>query len=456
MTRADGWLAGSALVLLLAAVCAAKPSAEYRARWSDPALQKRIDENIEARRKADAAVTVVDAAGRPVADARVAAVQKTHEFLFGANAFMVGGFDTPEKNAAYEAAFGHLFNFATVPFYWSDLEPKPGQVRFTKDSPPIYRRPPPDLVVEFGRRHGLTLKGHPLIWHSWLPPWLPKDDEARMHELMAGRFAQVADRYAASIRIWDVTNEVLAHGNKGGPLPEGYLEWSYAEAARRFRPDNILMINETTGGAHGGRGEGAAYYRQIQGLLGKGLRVDGVGFQFHLFGAGAYERLLEGKLHPPQDLYAVYSTYEKFGKPLYITEITVPQRSAPDGQEEQAEVVANLYRLWFSVPRMAGITWWNLADGTAVKGEDVYRGGLLNEALQAKAAYRKLDELINKSWKTQAAGRTDSQGRFAFRGFCGTYAVTVESPAGKREFQVNLSAGGPGAFRLVLASRLAP
>ena len=33
-----------------------------------------------------------------------------------------------EKNRAYEEAFLQLFNFATVPFYWDDLEPEPGQV----------------------------------------------------------------------------------------------------------------------------------------------------------------------------------------------------------------------------------------------------------------------------------------------------------------------------------------
>ncbi|GIX01570.1 MAG: hypothetical protein KatS3mg112_0507 [Thermogutta sp.] len=39
-----------------------------------------------------------------------------------------------------------------------------------------------------------------------------------------------------------------------------------------------------------------------------------------------------------------------------------------NGEEIQAEVVRHLYRLWFSVPAMASITWWNLADGTAVEG----------------------------------------------------------------------------------------
>jgi GH35 family endo-1,4-beta-xylanase len=438
------------VVLAAVAAAAAEPSQAYRDQWKDPALVRTIDENIEAHRKADGVVTVTAAGGRPVAGARVRAVQTSHEFLFGANAFMVGGFDTPEKNAAYEAAFARLCNFATVPFYWSDLEPREGHVRFTKDSEPIFRRPPPDLVVEFGRRHGLTLKGHPLIWHSWYPTWLPKD-EAKVAELASKRFAQIAERYAASIRVWDVVNEALAF--KGGrvmPMGKDYLAWSFGEAARRFRPDNHLMINETTGNAHGGQGKNAPYYRQIRGLLDRGLRVDGIGFQFHLFGTGTYERLLEAKLYPPKQLLDTYTLYGDFDKPLWVTEITIPQHPGPEGEAEQAEVVANLYRLWFSAPRMAGITWWNLADGTAVKGEDSYRGGLLNEALQPKPAYQALDRLINQAWKTQAEGRTDGQGRFAFRGFCGRYAVTVESPDGKAEVEMTVTKTGPSAAAVTL------
>ncbi len=54
---------------------------------------------------------------------------------------MLDQFSSPEQNKAYREMFTALFNIATLPFYWSDLEPEQGRPRFAKDSPNIYRRP---------------------------------------------------------------------------------------------------------------------------------------------------------------------------------------------------------------------------------------------------------------------------------------------------------------------------
>ena len=70
----------------------------YLKRWDNPAVQKRIDDGIEKHRKGDATLTVVDAAGKPVAGAKVEIAQQTHEFLFGCNIFVLG--QMKEKNQA--------------------------------------------------------------------------------------------------------------------------------------------------------------------------------------------------------------------------------------------------------------------------------------------------------------------------------------------------------------------
>jgi hypothetical protein len=104
-------------------------------------------------------------------------------------------------------------------------------------------------------------------------------------------------------------------------------------------------------------------------------------------------------------------------------------------------VVRDHYRLWFAAPRMAGITWWNLGDGTAVKGENEAKGGLVDAEFKPKPAYRELDRLINQQWKTQAALKTDASGKAGFRGFHGKYTVSVTTGAGKREFPMELKRG---------------
>jgi hypothetical protein len=40
------------------------------------------------------------------------------DFHFGCNIFMLGEYDSPEKNKLYEEKFTALFNTATLPLYW--------------------------------------------------------------------------------------------------------------------------------------------------------------------------------------------------------------------------------------------------------------------------------------------------------------------------------------------------
>ena len=66
---------------------------------------------------------------------------------------------------------------------------------------------------------------------------------------------------------------------------------------------------------------------------------------------------------------------------------------------------------------MAGVTWWNLGDGTAYENENKALGGLLDKDMNPKPAYQALDKLINHEWKTNLTLATDAQGKARFRGF---------------------------------------
>lgn len=121
---------------------AAVPEA-YRQAWE--AARPQMDASIERYRKADATLVVTGADGRPLVDAAVELQQTSHEFLFGCNLFALGQLAKSELNRKYEEQFAKLFNFATIPFYWRELEPEPGKPRFDEKSKPIWRRPPPDI-----------------------------------------------------------------------------------------------------------------------------------------------------------------------------------------------------------------------------------------------------------------------------------------------------------------------
>jgi hypothetical protein len=113
-------------------------------------------------------------------------------------------------------------------------------------------------------------------------------------------------------------------------------------------------------------------------------------------------------------------------------------------------MVRDCYRLWFSVPRMKGITWWNLGDGTAIANENRFQGGLLARNLDPKASYRALDQLINHDWKTKLSLKATAEGRVAFRGFHGHYRVTVKTPAITRTREIHVRDGAPNRYKLAI------
>lgn len=446
----------TAAILVAASVGAFCPASEtglsetYRALWSDPEVSRRIDEGIRAHRMSDVVLKFTGADGQPLTNVTARIEQTRHEFLFGANIFMLGGFPTPEKNRQFETAFRSLFNTATVPFYWSDLEPEPGQPRFAKDSPPIYRRPPPDAVVEFCLQHGLAMKGHPLVWHKWYPKWRPDDPQEVMRRVDR-RIAEIAARYGTTISRWEVVNEPLErdqHADKWCNLPEDYVIRSLRTAAKNFPAESRMMLNEATKFSWLEFNEDQSpYYRLIREMLDRGVRVDEFGMQLHIFSEQAWQPVLAGKRFEPVNLFKVLDRYSDFGRPIHITELTIPALpSSPDGERTQATVARNFYRLWFSHPRVEAITWWNLVDGTAAGTENKWKAGLLHSDFSPKPAFEALDRLINHDWRTVLEAGNDGRGEVAFRGFHGEYTVTAKTGGRTVKQTFRLKKGAPNEW----------
>ena len=187
---------------------------------------------------------------------------------------------------------------------------------------------------------------------------------------------------------------------------------------------------------------------QIERELLKGVRIDAVGMQFHMFhGADMANVVKESKTYyDPQRIFDVMDTYAALGKPLQITEITIPAYSEDPGDEEtQAEILRELYRIWFSHSAMKAIIYWNLPDGYAAYakpgdfsgGENLYYGGLCRFDMTPKPAYRVLCDLFGREWRTNF--ERDVGGQFSFRGFHGTYELeaTSDGRTVKREFRLN-------------------
>jgi len=428
------------VLCLSAGLLAAQVPETYTKIWNDAVLQERMRLNIEQHRKGDAVIQVVDSAGKPIPDATLVIQQQSHEFLFGCNLFVLGQLATSELNARYEAGFTNLFNFATVPFYWGDLEPEQGKPRFAEGSPYVWRRPPPDRLVKWCLANGITPKGHALMYvkNMFMPAWTARKDAEALRVQSAKHMAEIAGRYGRDIPIWDVVNEEIPrrrYTNEWPVVSAHFLPWSFREAGRLLPKEAQLLLNDGTHEAHDTPGD---YETLIKGLQQEGAPVEGIGIQFHVYNRAG---MLNGKSLPPAQIAAVYERFGKLGLPLYISEITVPG-NGENGAELQAAIVANLYRLWFSTPQMAGVTWWNLGDGAAFQEENKALGGLLDKEMKPKPAYEALDRLINKEWKTALTLRTDAAGEAKFRGFHGKYSIRVATGTSSEDCSFQLGSGG--------------
>ena len=449
-------LAFAAITASYADVNKAKVSDSLKALWSDPVLQEQIDAGIKANRMSDFILQFREKSGmwtykdKKVSNVKVELVR--HDFLFGCNAFLIDGFRNADgtKNQAecdkYGETFAKLFNFATLSFYWPDIEPRENEWRFSKDSEYIYRRPAGDTSVEFCKKYNLTAKGHCLVWnvnkHWGQPDWATDSRDADFYKKSQLRnMREIAKRYGDDIKIWDVVNESGSYRNAPAMQYDDYIYLAFKEAEKLF-PGDVTLINNETDQAwtqankddYTGR-----FFQTNNYLIAKGAKLDAIGIQYHVFWEKRWEDILAGKIEHPQFFLSALDFFAKQKRPIHITEITIPAMGE-FGEDNQAFWIENLYKLWFSHAAVEAITWWNLVDGTAAGGEDKWKGGLVNRDFSPKKAYKILDRLINKEWRTSVSfDKTDSS--FHFRGFYGTYRVTYTVDGKEKSVDVRLSKG---------------
>lgn len=435
MTRRRMVRWGIAVILLLAAIQGLDAqeiskeimSPEYWAIWNGE-IEAQIDAGIEKNRKSDAAVNLSEWPDGTVVHVR----QITHDFKFGSNIFLFGQFDSEEKNRRYAEMFGDLFNAATIPFYWKTLEPTRGNLRFTEESEFIYRRPPTDPVVDFCVKRGIDIHGHAIIYgiRKWgHPDWLP-NDRREMEPLFKDHIRRLAERYGGRIGEWDVVNESIHQADRG-LMPDDYAFKTF-EWAKEFFPADVRF---STNDCDFTWGPNRRYLEIVRDLIDRGAKVDLVGIQAHLFDPKQSAEIARGAdLYSPQKIRDVLSTLAEADRPIHVSEITVSAPSDDDrGRQIQAVIVRNLYRLWFSDPRVARITWWNAVDGGAVPGEPSY-SGVLSAELEKKPVYHELRRLIREEWMTDITAEVRG-GQIRFRGFKGDYRLSRTDSDGRREIR---------------------
>lgn len=350
-----------------------------------------------------------------------------------------------------------------------------------------WRRPATDPVVEFCLSKGIRLHGHTLVWgnRKWQHPmWLTtgisdpkeradmenmileygnvqnyKDSETYSDEYQSlspaelsarfprfseefvnafdNRIRRIAEHYKGVINSWDVVNESSTDFERGllgdgspltksnyGIMPGDYPFRAFSVAQKAF-PENVkLNINDYN--------LGQCYVDEVNDIRGRGARIDIMGSQMHLFNPQQCIDIANGaQIQTPQQVYDWYNRLSKAGLPIHLSEITITAPGNDEkGRQIQAVITRNLYRLWFSLPQMMGITWWNVVDNCGAPGEPSV-SGIFTRDMQPKTSFYALNELINGEWKTNLTVKAGKGGSVGFRGFKGKYRLSWTDRSGQ-------------------------
>ena len=209
---------------------------------------------------------------------------------------------------------------------WAALQPKQGSFDFG----------PLGSVAGFAQAHGKQLRGHALLWHEAMPPWLPEglaEGAAKARSLLAAHLDGVLPATRSAIRDWDVVNEAVADV-EGNPfaartasqgdlrdtpwlraLGPGYIEEAFRAARER---DRTLRLTYNDYGLEGdtpwAEEKRQRMLRLLRRMLAAQCPIDALGLQAHLLMDEAFR---------PEPFAAFLRAVRELGLAVLVTELDV-------------------------------------------------------------------------------------------------------------------------------------
>jgi endo-1,4-beta-xylanase len=267
------------------------------------------------------------------------------------------------QSPAYQQLFLAQCDVATpeVHMKWNSLSSQPGVYDFANA----------DRFVAFCASNRIQVRGHTLVWHDSLPPWVvPQLTPATGQAMIVDHVSKVAAHFAGKLYSWDVVNEVL---DPGSHRPDGlrdspwlqncgvdYIEWAF-RATAAADPSALLVWNENYLEVSNGFGNAkrTAMLNLLDGMLARGVPIHGIGLEAHLradqaavLGDASYEAFL--------------SELGRRGLKIFITELDVQDVTLPADAGARDQAVAEVYKRFLSAslrqPALKGIVTWGLAD----------------------------------------------------------------------------------------------
>lgn len=402
---------------------------EPDAPWRAVASQR-----IDSLRKADLAVSVVDALGNPVSGATVGVQQTGHEFGFGSAVRASMLRDDSPQHATYKAKVAQMFNIATLEnnLKWPAWEGQWGS-NFTQQGA--------DAALDWLVDHGIEARGHVMVWPgaSHLPtdlrtmmegggPYTPAQQQ-QIRDRVAERISEIGAFGEGRITAWDVVNEPRANHDLMDALPEGndaMIDWFQQAAAAA--PSAKLYLNEYNILASGGATDSASQNLledQLRALIAADAPVGGVGLQGHFD---------DDSLTGPEQLWRILDRYTALGLDIQVTEFDY---STPD-EALQAAYLRDFYTAMFAHEGVSDVLMWGFWENAHGRPD---RAIIRSDWSNKPAADAYVDLVFNEWWTDESAS-SDAGGEVTVRAFKGSHDIDAAFGGATATSAVVLSDGG--------------
>jgi endo-1,4-beta-xylanase len=235
-----------------------------------------------------------------------------------------------------------------------------------------------DLIVNFGLANGLKVRGHTLVWHTQMSPWILKENggevsRATLIARLERYITDVVTHFKGRVYAWDVVNEAYQFDEPGASTdangmrlndyrriigPE-YIEIAF-RAASKADPDALLFYNDYE--TQNPR-KVAAIVAMVKDLKAKGVKIDGVGHQSH--SARGWPKVV--------DVEAAIDAFAQVGVTQHITELdialnqnltdTLVTAATPELLNAQAERYRELMTLYMKKrQQVTAVLVWGIGD----------------------------------------------------------------------------------------------
>jgi endo-1,4-beta-xylanase len=332
------------------------------------------------QQRGDAAVVAVGGGAAPALPAQSLrkAAQAAHRLV--GTALMSGQLDDAQVRTLVASNFDSLTPENEMK--WEAIEPQPGVFSFAGG----------DKLVAFAADNGIRMRGHTLVWHSQLAPWVKGLSRDELRAAIRRHIGGVVGHYKGKVAVWDVVNEAIADGPGGelrGDSPFNALGPTFIDDAFKLAheadPAALLFYNDYEIEGEGTAKSDAAF-RLCKRLKEAGVPIDGVGMQMHV-----------DPRHWPsaESIRRNMQRYAALGLRIEITEMDVPVGEIPgtiaEKLQQQRIIAHDIVAACVAVDACAAITFWGWTDRESWLNSPQWgalRGRLPHYPLPFNAAYQ--------------------------------------------------------------------